>query len=591
MELYREEYPRPQFVRQDWMNLNGTWEFCFDDDNVGHREKWYEGHDFDLTIQVPFCYQSKLSGIHDPSFHDHVWYRRKFTVDPKYRDKRVILHIGACDYESEVYINHKLVTRHIGGHIGFSVDITDYLTFEEEEIVIYAYDPSTDEYIPRGKQYWKEEIEGIWYTRTTGIWQTVWLEFVNDVRIDRVRMTPDLDRGALEVEVTLSENFKGTLGVKVFDQGNLHTALTINTNKYNRFTIDVFKDEIFNTNTHNHGKTWSPENPYLFDIEFELYDGEHQIDHVKSYFGMRKIEQKNGQIYLNNRPYYQKLVLHQGYYEQGLLTAPSDEDFIRDIELSKQMGFNGCRRHQHVSDPRFLYHADRLGFLVWGEMPSCVSFNEDAVERMVQEWIQVINRDYNHPSIIVWVPLNESWGVSQIQHNLKQQYHSLNLYYLTKSLDHTRLVISNDGWEMTKTDICAIHNYRHGAVDDREQHQWYEWSLATLDNILQSTPADRVIYVDGFRHEGEPVMLTEFGGISYAVDRKDGWGYSAVQDEETFLKEYERLIRAIKQSDCIVGYCYTQLTDVFQEINGLLTFDRQPKADVSKIKAINDLIK
>jgi hypothetical protein len=282
-------------------------------------------------------------------------------------------------------------------------------------------------------------------------------------------------------------------------------------------------------------------------------------------------------------------VLDQGYFEKGILTAPSDEDLVNDILLSKEMGFNGCRKHQVVSEPRFLFHADKLGYIVWGEMANAANYNYDYVTRITNEWMEIVKRDYNHPSIVAWVPLNESWGVPNIAYSTYEQNHSLALYHLTKSLDKTRFVISNDGWEMTKTDICAIHNYNHGSVDELEKQKAYEKSLKTKDDLLTYIPAGRNIYVKGFIHEGEPFMLTEFGGIAF-VNGDNGWGYTKVANQDDFIKEYERMILAIGRSESLVGFCYTQLTDVYQEKNGLLTFDRKFKIDPKTVKKINNML-
>jgi len=292
-------------------------------------------------------------------------------------------------------------------------------------------------------------------------------------------------------------------------------------------------------------------------------------------------------VYLNNRPYYQKLVLDQGYWPDGLLTAPTDEDLKKDIELTKEMGFNGCRKHQKVEDPRFMYWADKLGFLVWGECAAPPYFSESAVSRLTREWIEIIERDYNHPSLVAWVPINESWGVPFINHNKQQQNHSLAMYHLIHSLDTTRLVISNDGWELTKTDICAIHNYNHGGKDEVTKYEYYKDSLSTKESILKSQPAHRNIYADGFAHEGEPILLTEFGGIGFKVGEDAGWGYTSVKTEDEFVEDYKRVMEAVYASKVLHGYCYTQLTDVEQEINGLLTYHREPKCDLKKIKEIN----
>lgn len=293
-------------------------------------------------------------------------------------------------------------------------------------------------------------------------------------------------------------------------------------------------------------------------------------------------------VYLNNRPYYQKLVLDQGYWPNALITAPSDEDFKRDIELAKAMGFNGCRKHQKVEDKRFLYWADKLGYLVWGEMANSAEYSEEYVRRINKEWVDIVNRDYNHPSIVAWVPLNESWGIKDVGRDKKQQSHSASMYYLTHSLDSTRLVISNDGWELTKTDICAVHNYNHGHHSEVDKYEYFKKSLSTKEEVLKSQPAGRTIYSNGYKNEGEPIILTEFGGIAYDKSNPNGWGYTVASSEEEFIDDYKRIIDAVYASDIIYGMCYTQLTDVEQEVNGLLTYDRKEKVNLEKIKEIND---
>lgn len=285
-----------------------------------------------------------------------------------------------------------------------------------------------------------------------------------------------------------------------------------------------------------------------------------------------------------------KLVLDQGYWPESLLTAPNKEALRFDIEISKSMGFNGARKHQKCEDPYFMYYADKLGYLIWGEMASSIKFSELSASRDKNEWEQILVRDYNHPSIVAWVPLNESWGVPEIRTDKRQQQHALDLYHLIKSVDQTRLVVGNDGWEQVITDICAIHNYRHGAKNEPDVQDKFRRDIGTKEALLASKPADRPIYADGYSHRGEPILLTEFGGISYEVNGK-GWGYTAVDDVNDLLSEYKRLIEDINLSKDLVGYCYTQLTDVEQEINGLLTYDRKPKVSVEKIKEVNDSIK
>lgn len=591
---FRPEYPRPQLVRKEWANLNGEWDFAFDDQNVGLKEKWFQkSTPFDRKINVPFAYQSKLSGINDSSFHDHVWYSREFTVPKDWNGQRVVLHFGAVDYRAWIYVNGQYTGFHEGGHVSFSLDITDQLTWGNETIVVRVEDPSTDETIPRGKQFWVEKSDAIWYTRTTGIWQTVWLEPVNPTSVSKLRLTPDIDRGDVIVEFDVLGDFiHKKVDIEIAFQGKKIAKDTIELfESYNKRSINLYNRQIFRTSFHNFGWNWSPENPNLFDIKITLSDEENQmvLDLVDSYFGMRKVHRENGMVYLNNKPYYQKLVLDQGYWPEGLLTAPSDEDLKKDIDLAKEMGFNGCRKHQKVEDPRFHYWADKVGFLVWGECASSPSYSEDAAARLTKEWLEIIERDYNHPSVVAWVPVNESWGVPFIKGNKQQQHHSLAMYHLIHSLDPTRLVISNDGWELTETDICAIHNYNHGTNAEKAKYEDFKESLSTKDTLLSSMPAKRGIYADGFAHKGEPILLTEFGGIGFKVGEENGWGYTSVKNEVEFIADYRRVMEAVYASKGLHGYCYTQLTDVEQEINGILSYDREPKCELKKIREINDM--
>ncbi|MEH7504160.1 sugar-binding domain-containing protein [Neobacillus drentensis] len=591
---FRPEYPRPQFVRKEWLNLNGEWDFTFDDQNVGLKEKWFQkDHPFDQKINVPFAYQSELSGIQDSSFHDHVWYRREFTVPHDWNDQRVLLHFGAVDYRAWIYVNGQYAGFHEGGHVSFSLDITDQLTWGTETVVVRVEDPSTDETIPRGKQIWEEKSKAIWYTRTTGIWQTVWLEPVRPTSISKLRLTPDIDRGDIIVEFDILGNFLDKKAdIEVSFKGEKIAKDSIEVfESYNKRSINLYNRKIFRTAFHNTGWNWSPENPHLFDIKITLKDDANQVtfDEVDSYFGMRKIHRENGMVYLNNKPYYQKLVLDQGYWPEGLLTAPSDDDLKKDIELALEMGFNGCRKHQKVEDPRFLYWADQLGYLVWGECPSSPSYSEDAVARLTKEWIEIVERDYNHPSLVAWVPVNESWGVPFIKGNKQQQHHSLAMFHLIHSLDSTRLVISNDGWELTETDICAIHNYSHGSDEEKSKYEAFKETLATKEALLHSKPSGHGVYADGFHHQGEPILLTEFGGIGFKVGEDNGWGYTSVKNVEEFTADYRRIMEAVYASNVLHGYCYTQLTDVEQEINGLLTYHREPKCELAKIKEMNDM--
>lgn len=590
---FRTEYPRPQLVRKEWQTLNGEWDFMFDDENSGLKEKWFlNSRAFDKKINVPFAYQTKLSGINDPAFHDRVWYRRDFNIPKEWDNQRIILHFGAVDYRAWIYVNGQYAGFHEGGHISFSLDITDHLTWETETVVVRVEDPSTDETIPRGKQFWIEQSDAIWYTRTTGIWQSVWLEPLNEASLSKVKFTPDIDQGNIVVDFEIEGDFankKVDIEIEFKGEKVASDSLTL-FEPYTKRAIDLYNRKIFRTAFHHTGWNWTPETPNLFDIKLTLRDDQNTIlDEVESYFGMRKVHIENGMVYLNNKPYYQKLVLDQGYWPEGLLTAPSDDDFKKDIELALEMGFNGCRKHQKVEDPRFLYWADRLGFLVWGECAASPSYSEDAVARLTKEWIEIIERDYNHPSVVAWVPVNESWGVPFIKGNRQQQHHSQAMYHLIHSLDSTRMVISNDGWELTTTDICAVHNYNHGSADETAKYEAFKEAISTKEEVLASKPALRGIYADGFEHQGEPILLTEFGGIGFKVGEDSGWGYTSVKNEEEFIADYRRVMEAVYASKVLHGYCYTQLTDVEQEINGILTYDRKPKCKLDTIKRINDM--
>ncbi|UGB30535.1 glycoside hydrolase family 2 protein [Metabacillus sp. B2-18] len=584
MSIPRNDYPRPQFVRKEWVNLNGKWDFAFDDQNEGLTKKWFDTFPTGQQINVPFAFQTELSGINDQSFHDVVWYQRKLSVPEGWSNKEIILHFGAVDYRAWVYINGNLATFHEGGNTPFSVNITHLLNWGgEETVTVRVEDPSEDVTIPRGKQYWHEKSESIFYTRTSGIWQTVWMEPIEKSSLSSIRWTPEIDRGDIELEFEIDGENVSNLSLSIDIRFNGEKIISDQTNMleiYNKRSYNIRNRFTDRSNIHGSGWYWSPENPNLFDVTLTLREGEKILDQADSYFGMRKVSIENGIFMLNNKPYYQKLVLDQGYFPGGLLTAPSDDALKKDIELAKEMGFNGARKHQKVEDPRYLYWADKLGFLVWGEMANASEYSEEAARRLATEWFDVIKRDYNHPSIIVWLPLNESWGISRVAHDKQQQAHATSMYWNTKSVDQTRPVLSNDGWEHTISDICGIHNYRN----EEELKQAYK----DVESAISTTPANRVIYANGFSYNHEPILITEYGGIAYQVDNTEGWGYSSVRNEEDFVLEYKKHTEALMNSPIIQGFCYTQLTDVEQEINGLLTYDRVPKCDLKKIKEIND---
>jgi beta-galactosidase/beta-glucuronidase len=580
----RPEYPRPQFRRPDWVNLNGEWRFAFDDEDFGLARSWYRvgaessragDSPFDWLITVPFCYQSKLSGIGDTSFHDVVWYARTFESPlSDATEERLLLHFGAVDYRAAVWVNGAQVAEHKGVTRRFAPTLPPWWRKGRTW-------SSCGPKIPRGKQYWKEESEGIFYTRTTGIWQTVWLEPVSRRRIDTLRLAPDVDAACVGVEVGI-EGFEASASLRLIVEFEgelvLEDLVGLQSALVERSLPLLRRGEA--PQTPHLGEwpapaLWSPEDPNLYDLRLELLDEASEVlDAVESYFGMRKIETRDGKVFLNNMPHYQRLVLDQGYFPDGILTAPTDDGLRKDIELAREMGFNGARKHQKVEDPRWLYWADRLGFLVWGEMANAYQYSPDYVRRTSGEWQEAVRRDYNHPCIVGWVPMNESWGVPELASDPAQVDYLLTLYHLTRSLDRTRLVVSNDGWEHALTDLCTIHDYG-GAVDLSRRH-------ATPESSVSARPANRPIYAPGHGYRGEPILITEFGGIAFS-SKEEGWGYSTGSDAEEFLKRYSALMAALLQSETVWGFCYTQLTDVEQEINGLLTYDRKPKVELARL--------
>jgi beta-galactosidase/beta-glucuronidase len=415
-----------------------------------------------------------------------------------------------------------------------------------------------------------------------GIWQSVWIEEVPAVYLNRVRVTPDLDERMIDIEMELAGGKEATASLSISLKGKelLSDKVEI---KNGKARVKYWLDSAITLDWHHQESwTWSPENPVLFDVDYTICGGGEECleDKVKGYFAFRKINVVNGRILLNNRPYVMKMLLDQGYFRKGLLTAPTDDDLRKDIEYTKEMGFNGVRKHQKVEDPRFLYWADKLGLLVWGEGPSSYEYSQLAVERHTREWLEILRRDYNHPCIIAWVPLNESWGVHEILDREDEQAHSLALYYLIKSIDRTRLVISNDGWTHTKSDIITIHDY---SGDRAELEKRY----SSLENIIKEFPGGHGLFARGYEYRGEPIMVSEFGGISFCKDGTEGWGYTAAENDEDYLERYRNVVEPLLDSDYVQGFVYTQLTDVEQEINGLMTYDRQFKVDPKKIKEIN----
>ncbi|MEZ0286328.1 MAG: glycoside hydrolase family 2 protein [Candidatus Paceibacterota bacterium] len=577
--VLRAEYPRPHFMRSEWHNLNGEWEFAFDDANVGREERWFEGKALPLTITVPFAYQTKLSGIHDKAVHGVVWYARTFAVPADWQCKDVLIHFGAVDYRSTVWVNGQEVGHNQGGHVPFSFDLSPYLQSGDNRLVVRVEDYQDPEQ-PRGKQSVSGIPGAVDYYCTTGIWQSVWLEPVSVIRIDDIRITPLFKRQAFALQLFLHAPCgRRSIKVTVRDGEQVMGEKThVTTNATAQVMISI-----------PNAKHWTPETPHLYDIKVTLLEGDEEVDAVWTYAGMRSVHIEDGKVFLNEKPRYLAMVLDQGYWPEGGMTAPSDEAFKADIQLMKDLGFNGCRKHQKIEDPRWLYWCDKMGLMVWGEMANARSWSPRSEELLLAEWERVVRRDYNHPSVISWVPMNESWGVPGLRQNHPGQYAYLErIVSITRRLDQFRPVVDNDGWEHTDiTDICAIHDYSTAA----ELAEKYKNGMDLPDKVGQEHIP---LFARTSRYRGQPIIFTEVGGFlmipqDVPESERDGlydW-YSSISSNDELLQKYETLMEVVSSFTFAAGFCYTQLVDVEHEMNGLTTYDRQLKVPVEKIAEIH----
>jgi hypothetical protein len=453
-------------------------------------------------------------------------------------------------------------------------------------LVLRAEDDPRDLEQPRGKQDWEEHPHAIWYERTSGIWQPVWLEPVPATRIERLRWTPDLDRAFLRLDVRLVRADERPLRLHaVLSQHGEVLADDVVTVRGRRVVRD-FPFAETDTSLGRHTMLWSPENPNLVDATLQLLDADGGVvDEVRSYSALRSIAAVRRRVLLNGRPYFLRFVLEQGYWRGSHLAAPDAGALRREIEIIKDLGFNGVRLHQKVTDPRLLAWCDRLGLLVWAEMPAAYEFSPVMMERVTREWLEVLDRDYNHPCVIAWVPMNESWGVPRLERSPAQRDFVRALYHLTKSLDPTRLVIGNDGWEQIVSDIITVHDYTARGAVLRERYGTTEAAQQTLTG---TQPGYRSLLLAGARWEHQPLVVSEFGGITYAMDDEELWpGYGAVRSPKELLDRYRELVDALIDSPAVAGFCYTQLTDTLQEKNGLLTEARVPKIEPAVLRRIN----
>ncbi len=569
----RPEYPRPHFVREHWLNLNGEWEFAFDDANEGLEQGWQDGRELPARITVPFAYQTEMSGINDKSVHEIVWYARSFEIPAEWKESDVLLNFGAVDYSCILWINGQEVGHNQGGHVPFQFEIAPYLRRGVNRVALRVEDRQ-DPRQPRGKQSFTGEPFGIDYYCTTGIWQTVWLEAAPAIRIEELRIIPIAERNNVFMSVFLhapSSNWR--IEVEVYDGETLverkedHTAVATG-----QFLLTI-----------PYAKLWYPHSPHLYDLKIRLYEHDRLLDEVSSYFGMRSIELRGGQVLINGEATYLKMVLDQGYWPGGYLTAPSDEALQTDIGWIKMLGFNGARKHQKIEDPRCLYWCDRLGLLVWEEMPNAREWSAEAEELLSAEWQRAVRRDYNHPCIIAWVPVNESMGFPGLGAEHAGQYAYIErMVRTTRRIDATRPVVDNDGWEHSDiTDICAIHDYTPSADKLHARYRETISGGALPDKVWIG---EKPLFARGSKYRGQPIVLSEVGGFlnipnDIPPEKRDllYQFYDSFDTPEEFAAKYEDLMRGIASLKFLAGFCYTQLTDIEQEINGLLTFDRHPK--------------
>lgn len=570
----RPEYPRPQFERADWVNLNGTWTYTFDFGKTGVNRGFEKSTGFDGKITVPFCPESSLSGVQYTDFINGMWYQRTINIPANWEGKKILLNFGAVDYESHIYIDGTLVRSHYGTGSSFACDLTRFVKpGQSHNLVVRVNDDLRSRTQPGGKQSTRYESYACSYTRVTGIWQTVWMEAVDKEGLKSVFAVPDIDQQQLVVHPTFyGENSQNKLVVTISDGKKVVSTKTVPATNNSVVVLPV-----------KNPKLWSPETPNLYDVTYKVVRDGKTIDEIKSYAGMRKVHCANGYFYLNNKPYYQRLILDQGYYPDGIWTAPTDEALKKDIEMSKAVGFNGARLHQKSFEERYYYWADKLGYITWGESASwCLNENSEiAARNFITEWADLVERDRNHPSLVTWTPLNETWGATDTGTYPRMVR---DVYNITKAIDPTRPVNDASGDCHVLTDIWSVHNYQRDSLQLTK-----DFTFEHGKEPYRNTKNKKNLAV----YEGQPYMVDEFGGLPWIPEseRANSWGYGGnIDNMEDFYSILEKQVDALKASKHVVGFCYTQLTDVEQEKNGIYYYDRRPKFDNARIKAIFERI-
>jgi len=592
MSIPRPEYPRPQFQRADWLNLNGEWEFEIDGGDSG-IQRGLLTNPYTGKITVPFCPESQLSGVGHLDFMQAVWYRKRVTVPADWAGRNTLLHFQAVDYDATVWVNGKEVARHRGGFTPFSADLKGIAKAGEEiEIVLRARD-YTNMPKAKGKQSERYDSYACLYTRTTGIWQTVWLEPVSAISLKRPRITPDVANSVLRLEQPITNNQKG-LKLRATlknDKGIIATAeIRADLDLAPRLDLAIPEGS---------RRLWSTTDPFLYDITIELVDASGTvIDSAASYAGLRSVSIHGKEVRINGDVVFQRLILDQGYYPDGVMTAPTDEALARDITLSLEAGFNGARLHQKVFEERFLYHADRLGYLVWGEFGDwgCGGFgpsndHQQPGANYITQWLEAVERDYSHPSIIGWCPLNETWQPIQDKITVLDDV-THGMYLATKAMDTTRPVLDTSGYShrVRGADIYDSHDYI-GEQDFAAGFENYKKRHEKMDKDEVFTNMHNGHEPQSVPYEGQPYFVSEFGGFKWNPDDSKSWGYgSAATSVEDLHFRFKAVADVLLDNPFMFGYCYTQLTDIYPEENGIYTFDRKPKFDIPRVHAIQTRI-